>query len=208
MARRRARQEPYVSLYRHELECEAYRSLSTDARALLVEFRALYRGQENRVLMTVGEIRKRLCGVGQERAVTARDELVDRGSIRLTVEGSFHRKSRLAAEYALLNEPLENKDGATAPKDYMKWKSTVLKTSTVGTRDKYRGDGETAEKHPHGTRNKYRQHTKTTLHGTQNEYTDKLPRSAGLLMGTMVVKSEAQYKLILASLALMTGEKR
>lgn len=133
---RKARYQPHVRLYRHELECEAYRSLSPDARALLVEFRALYDGRENRVYMSVREIRRRLGNVGQKRAENARDELLEHGFIRLLQPGSFSRKARHAPEYALTNEPLSNRDGATAPKDFMSWtqKNTVLKTNTEAMR--------------------------------------------------------------------------
>lgn len=206
---RKARHKPHVRLYRHELECDAYRSLSTDARALLVEFRALYRGDENRIYMSVRGMQRRMGDVGQRRAQKARNELLERGFIRLLQQGSFSRKVRHAALYALTNEPLSNTDGSTAPKDFMSWtrKNTVAKTTTDGSQIEYRQHKKTPEKHRHGSQIEYRPALKPPTHGSQNSYTDKLPRSAELLMGAMVVKSEVQYKLILASLALMTDEK-
>lgn len=200
---RKARYKPHVRLYRHELECDAYRSLSPDARALLVEMRALYRGEENRVYMSVREIQRRV-GIGQRRAQKARDELLERGFIRELQPGSFNRKARHAAEYALTNEPLSSKDGATAPKDFMTWtqKNTVAEMTTDGSRNDYRGHAQKGQKRLHGSRNDYRQAPKSTSLGSQNSYTDRLPRGEGFLMAAMRASSEAQFKLILAAIML------
>lgn len=121
MAKKR-RGEAHVRLYRHELESAAYRSLCTAARALLVEFRALYNGRDNRIHMSLSEIMRRL-NVGRRCAEKARDELLDRGFIVLIEAASFHRKVRHAPIYALTNEPLEpERDGATASKEFMRWR--------------------------------------------------------------------------------------
>jgi|GEM_PF-3095094 len=175
MGRSKARHEAHVRLYRHEHESPAYQSLSTDARALLVEFRALYDGGENRIHMSVREIRRRL-NVGQVVAVRARDELQDRGFIRLLTLGKFSRKARHATEYALTNEPLNN--NSLAPKDFMRWrpqKNTVLMADTDGIDDRYRGDEPKARNPAHGTDGRYREPVNGTSHGTDDRYTDKLP---------------------------------
>lgn len=215
--RRKSRHEPHVRLYRHELECDAYRSLSTDARALLVEMRALYSGTENRVHMSVREAMRRL-GVGQKRAQRARDELLDRGFIRLLETASFSRKVRHAPKYALTNEPLENRDGATAPKDYMRWppeKSTVVKTNTDGMRTDYRAHAENVQIPPDGSQNEYRHESKTPSHGSQSEYVDSLPRSGGstsatdlttdLLLIGLLLDGAPQLRLCTAIAALAYG---
>lgn len=134
--------DTHVRLYRHELECAAYRSLSTDARALLIEFRSLYNPREgNCVFLSVRDMQRRL-NVGQRRAQRARDELLDRGFIRMLKPGGFTRKTKHAAEFAITNEPLNpHQDGATAPKDFMKWmpqkKSSVAVATTDGSRSDY-----------------------------------------------------------------------
>lgn len=115
---RRTRESPHVRLYDYELDSDAYRSLSPVARCLLVEMRALYKGQENRVYMSRREIERRL-NVGKYLAEKARDELLDRGFIKVLVPGSFTQKNRHATEYALLNEPLDGE--SVARKDYMSW---------------------------------------------------------------------------------------
>lgn len=178
MTAHKRRSEAHVRLYRHELESAAYRSLSPDARALLVEFRALYTGRENRVHMSIRQMQLRL-GVGQRRAQRARDELLDRGFIRLLVPGGFSRKVRHATEYALTNEPLEDQDGATPPKDFMKWsgqKSTVVKMATDSSRTEYRDYRKHSPKPANGSHSEYRKPANETSHGSHFEYADSVTR--------------------------------
>ncbi len=112
------RDQAHVRLYQHELESAAYRSLSPDARSLLVELRSFYTGRSNRVHMSLREAMRRL-NVGRRRAQGAINELIDRGFIRLLTPGAFHRKVPHAPEYALLHEPL---DGERVPeKPFMRW---------------------------------------------------------------------------------------
>lgn len=152
--------EQHVRVYGYEMRTPAWQTMSTDARALLIEMRALYKGTENRVFMSVREIRRRL-GVGQLRAEKARDELLERGWIRLVERGSFNRKARHASVYALEHEPLDDREGSTAPKTYMRWtpekKITVLMVSTDGTDGEYRGTSRNRKKGRHGTDGEYRQ---------------------------------------------------
>lgn len=159
MPRRKPRRgEAHVRLYRHELDCAAYRSLTPDSRAALVEFRGLFNGQENRVYMSIRELGRRL-GVGQRRAQRARDDLLERGWLRLLEQGAFSRKARHASVYALTNEPLDG-DGP-APKDFMRWqpeeKSTVDNSATDGSQSSYREGCNARLKGCHGSQFSYRQ---------------------------------------------------
>jgi len=90
------RDESHVRLYRHELESAAYRSLSTDARALLVEFRALFSGRENRLFMSVREAARRI-GVSEKTGHKALRALLDRGFIRCVEQGGLTRKVKHAS---------------------------------------------------------------------------------------------------------------
>lgn len=178
MAKHR-KSESHVRLYKHELESEAYRSLSPTARALLVEFRALHAGRrDNRVPMSVREMMRRL-NVSQRPAERARDELLDRGFIRMLTKGNFTRKVLHASEYCLTHVPLEDKDGATAPKDFMRWrqKNTVAESTTGGSGRRYREPAKNGQKHPHGSGIDYREGQKRPPTGSGIDYTDKLPRS-------------------------------
>lgn len=151
--------EAHVRLHAHELNCPAYRTLTPDARALLVEFRALYKGRENRVFFSVRQMMERL-GIGQRRAQQARDALLERGWIYVIEKGAFHRKNRYATVYALTNEPLECGDGATAPKDFMRWtpsqKFTVAAPHTNSSHDDYRAAAEPLQKVADSIRHDYR----------------------------------------------------
>lgn len=155
--------DAHVRLYGWELGSSAYRSLSPDARALLVEFRSLFSGRENRVFFSIRDMMEKLGGTGQTRAINARDELLDRGWIREIERGSFHRKTRLATVYALTNEPIHQQDGQVAPKDYMRWKSretTAAKLDTDSTDAEYRVPAEKADYVAGGYESGYRQSKK------------------------------------------------
>ena len=61
MAKRKPKgYEPHVRIYAHEQRVPAWHTLNPDAKALLIEFRSLYTGQENRVFMSVREAMRRL----------------------------------------------------------------------------------------------------------------------------------------------------
>ncbi len=198
------RAEAHVRLYRHEITSPAYRSLSTDARALLVEFRALYSGGENRVYLSLREMQTRL-NVGRRRAEKARDELLDRGFIRLVTVGSFSRKCPHASEYAITNEPLTDADGATAPKDFMSWspeKSAVYMMNTAGVRGEHRTPKSGRRKHLHGVHGVHRKPLNHPCRGVHGEHTDRLPRGAGLLLCAFQSSGSTQLKFILGAVAL------
>lgn len=157
MARRKYG-EAHVRIYGHELRTPAWQTMSPDAKALLVEMRALYNGRENRIHMSVREAMRRL-GIGQRRAQKALEALLERGWVRVVERGAFTRKTRHASVYALEHEPLENRDGATAPKTFMKWtpqKNTVAATTTDGSCHDYRHPGERPKKGSNGSRHDYR----------------------------------------------------
>lgn len=185
MSRSAKKAEAHVRLYRHELECPAYRSLSTDAVALLVEMRALYSGGENRVFMSRREIEKRL-GIGRWKAEKARNELLDRGFIRLIEPASFQRKVPHAPMYALTNEPDNpDQDGAVPRKDYMRWnpsekKSTGLVTNRVGAGEQPRAPSTKPKKRRHGADHLPRKPHFDHGRGAGDQPTDKLPGSTGL----------------------------
>ncbi|WP_353162808.1 hypothetical protein [Salinisphaera shabanensis] len=180
MSRKKARHEAHVRLYRHEHESPAYQSLSVEARALLVEFRALYNGGENRIHMSAREMKRRLNGIHQRRAARARDELLERGFIRLLAQGTFTRKARHATEYALTNEPLNN--NGLAPKDFMRWRpqqNTATTVDTLGNHSGYRKPAESSEKQRDGNHSGYQEGPKHSSHGNHSGYTDKLPTGGG-----------------------------
>lgn len=116
--------ESHVRLYAHEMACPAYRTLSTDARALLVELRALYRpANGNVVFLSIRDAMERL-GVGQRRVQAAFAELIERGWIMIETPGGFTTKTRHATSYRLENEP-GPAPGAQPSKAYMRWELDI-----------------------------------------------------------------------------------
>lgn len=213
------RGDAHVRLYGWELNSPAYRVLSCDARALLVEFRSLYVGRENRVYMSIREARARLGGAGQARVEKALRELVSIGWILLMERGAFHVKVRHATVYALTNEPLGERDGEVAPKDYMRWQSekpqnAVLGPGTCGIRDKYRGTPEMAKKAGDATRNEYRPGERNPTSGLKTSAQIVLPRlleePAVLLWAAAQpgVGLFAQYFILITAFALAAENRR
>ena len=179
MAKRKI-SESHVRLYRHELESAAYQSLPCDARALLIEFRALFTGKENRIFMSVREAMIRT-GLGQRRAQHAIADLLERGFIRLLTKGTFHHKVRHASLYQLTSEPADDRDGSVPTKDFMRWQpkkhgshhdySAVAATTTAAPSDPPE-NGQNCSCHDYSKRQKT--HPRCSHHG----YIDMLPLTA------------------------------
>jgi hypothetical protein len=181
MARRRKRRDgKFVMVEQHEFECPAYRTLSMDARALLLEFRYRYNGTSNCIPFSIREMRGRL-NRSQAPVQRALDELIEKGWILPLRKGGFSCKKRLASEYALTNHPLPDRPDAPAPKTFMAWrqerKSTVPDVNTHGTRPKYRVTATTPPENPDSTDTKYRAPLGTKAHGTGREYTSTSTRA-------------------------------
>jgi len=138
---------PHVRLYAWEMDCPAYRTLNPDARALLVELRALYRpATGNEVFLSVREARRRLGNVGQAKVQAAFAALEERGWIEEAKAGSFDQKTGTGrARSFLLTHVGPDGGDADAKKTYMRWrpcadefqKNTVLKASTHRTQGEY-----------------------------------------------------------------------
>lgn len=176
--RGKRKHDSHARIYEWERRCGAYQSLSCTARALLVEFRLLYNGRENRIPMSVREAAQRL-GVSTKPASAALKELQDRGFIWLIQRGSFSTKVRLASVYALTSEPVEPCDGTTAPKDYMRWrKTTVVDSPTDGRRFPHRGPSSGPDERSHGRHFSHRERHSGAPHGSHFSHTVKLPSEA------------------------------
>lgn len=118
----RSASESHVRLYRHELESPAWRTLSPNARALLVELRSLYPYTDgNIVFLSIREAEERL-GISQKPVQAAFAELVERGWITVHKPGGFSRKTRHATSYRLENEPPSESPGAVPTKRFMRWR--------------------------------------------------------------------------------------
>ncbi|MBN8727598.1 MAG: helix-turn-helix domain-containing protein [Xanthomonadales bacterium] len=132
MARKPPRDDPHVRIYHYEMKSQAWRTLSPAARALLIEMRALFdvkRG-DNRIFLSVRSMMER-CNATQRAVTRARDELLDRGWIKVVEQGGFTRKVRHATVFALQNQPANTGNGSAPSKAYMRWQPREQKITVV-----------------------------------------------------------------------------
>lgn len=113
----------HVRFYLWEIKSAAYRSLKPSARALLVEFKALFNGFNNgELFLSVREAAKRI-GCGKNLAAELIEELRDRGFIRPNEVGAFNLKAAAgggkATSWILTEYPFGNATAGT--KDFMRW---------------------------------------------------------------------------------------
>ncbi len=114
----------HARLYDWELKSAAYRSLSVGARALLVELKSLYFGNNNGGLfLSVRDAGQRL-NVGKDRASKLFNELRGKGFIRPNEIGAFNMKALAGAgratTWVLTEYPLGNATVGT--KEFMSWR--------------------------------------------------------------------------------------
>lgn len=116
----RSTSEAHVRLYGHEMRSAAWKTLTPNSRALLIELRSLWKfGEGNVVFLSVREAGRRL-NISQKPVQAAFAELLERGWIGVHTMGGFSRKTPHATSYTLENEPgLAN--GAVPKKGYMRW---------------------------------------------------------------------------------------
>ncbi len=117
----------HARFYRWELESLAFRWLSVAARALLLELKALYTGNNNgNLFLSVREAARRL-GVGKNQAAAAFGELQERGFLRPNVVGAFSLKFEArrgnATSWILTEFPIGEAKGAGS-RDFMRWQPT------------------------------------------------------------------------------------
>jgi len=131
--------EAHVRLYRHELECAAYRTLSPAARALLVELRSLFSpaAGDNKVFLGMRRTMER-CNLTQRAAARARDELVEKGWVKIVQLGGFSCKVRHSTVFALENEVPNTGNGSQPGKAFMRWQPPAESTKNHGMQIDYR----------------------------------------------------------------------
>lgn len=114
----------HARFYRWELESAAFRWLSVAARALLLELKGLYTGNNNGILfLSVREGARRL-GIGKNQAAAAFAELQERGFLLPNIVGAFNLKHEArrgnATSWILTEFPIGEAKGAGS-RDFMRW---------------------------------------------------------------------------------------
>ncbi|MXO84752.1 hypothetical protein GRI38_01715 [Altererythrobacter aurantiacus] len=118
----RNKHEKFVMLESFLLKSAAYRLLSPQARALLVEFLHLYNGVNNREIYMSQRQAADLLNVKMHRTAGKYiQELEEKGFVRTIVKGSFDNKQPLASVYELTMKDVGERH---ATKDFMRYRPT------------------------------------------------------------------------------------
>jgi Helix-turn-helix domain len=97
----RERHDRYFQLHHYMMKTDAWRALSTAARAVYIAIGSRYNGSNNgRLACSVREAAIE-CNLARDTAARAFKELIDLGFIEETRHGSFSRKTNVASEWRL-----------------------------------------------------------------------------------------------------------
>jgi hypothetical protein len=111
--------EKHVRLTRFFLKTEAWRDLSTDARALYIVLKDIYNGQNNGYLFLSARDAAERINRHRDTACKAFHDLEDHGFIKARQKGSFSYKKRHATEWILTEYEF---NGQHETKDYVQWR--------------------------------------------------------------------------------------
>ena len=147
----RNKTEPHIRLHRGVTNSEAWKSLSCEARCLMLEIWGRHNGQNNgRIPFSHREARKAL-RIGGRKVASAFDALQDRGFLISRTKGSFDWKVHHATEWEITTEACDNEP---AKRQYKYWPEIHSPVPTVGTHGAhggYRGGPNSYETPPDGT---------------------------------------------------------
>lgn len=125
----------WVMLEHYLLNTPAWRHLSANARAVYVDIKQRYNGQNNGLISySAREAGDALAGKHHSTGARALLELQQLGFIAITEDSNFDRKLKLAREYRL-TEARDNRPGLEAPptKEFVRWRAPEnLKHSRTG----------------------------------------------------------------------------
>ncbi len=108
----------HVRLYHWLLNFPAWRSLSTQAKAIYIEIAQRFNGSNNgEISLSVREVARHV-HVAKDTATKAFHELEAKGFIRRNVCGSFNWKLRHATTWILTEHPFNDQP---ATKDFARW---------------------------------------------------------------------------------------
>jgi hypothetical protein len=128
--RKKEKASRHIRLQHWMLHSPAWRSLSTEARALYVQLAMRYIGTNNgRISYSVREGAEE-CRIGKSTAHRALNDLVDRGFMVATKHGAFSLKHKHASEWRLTEFNCDVTLQA-ATKDFMKWTPKIQNTVPV-----------------------------------------------------------------------------
>lgn len=123
----------FVMLDRSLLRSPAYRSLTTQERAVLVELFNRYNGRNNGRIGLSVRVAAEECNIAKNTACRAFRELVNKGFVECVTPGGFSRKTRHATEWRLTHHRCDVTE-VLPTRGYLKW----------GRKNKTRSQNETA----------------------------------------------------------------
>jgi len=130
---RSKRGEPFVMLWRHVLQCEAYQSLKALPRAVYTELRRRFNGSNNGQITCSLRMLEAELHCSKDSAAKALRELEEKGFIKCAQPGSFNYKVRHAPTWILTEE---EHGGQPATKDFMRWRPAEKENAGPETRTK------------------------------------------------------------------------
>lgn len=106
----------FAKLWREVMDSPAYRDLSSDAKALLIEFSYRNNGNNNGSIFIPVKTAMELLGKSKKPALKAFKELESHGFLALTNHASWQQ--RIAREYRITSEPC---GGREPTDDFKNW---------------------------------------------------------------------------------------
>lgn len=172
----------HVRHYEWMLASPAYRALSCEARALLLELYRLYNGENNGHLFMSCRTAAGLLNVGKNVPTKLFGALMAKGFVKIARDSSFNTKTKEARAWTLTEFGV---NGELPTKDFMRWRpdaeiqNTVPKSGTHGPRNRDRARltvPETGTVSP-GIRDRKAQNRPS--HGPSRRDTDSIPSGVG-----------------------------
>jgi hypothetical protein len=129
----RSKFEPHIRLHRGVTNSAAWKSLSCEARCLLIEIWTRNNGQNNGCIAYSHREARQALRVGNRKTQAAFRELQDRGFIIARTKGSFDWKSGRATEWEITAEPCDDRLAKRLYRDWPKKQNTVPILRTDGS---------------------------------------------------------------------------
>src|SRR5271165_6594504 len=101
MSKRKDHVDRYLQVHHYMTRTEAWRALSTQARAVYIQLGTRYLGENNGFLAFSVRDAANECKLAKDTAARAFKELIALGFIEETRHGGIRRKTRLASEWRL-----------------------------------------------------------------------------------------------------------
>jgi len=184
-AKGRNKYNRFVKLDRYFLKSAAYRSLSTDARALYTELKMRFNGSNNGDIAMSNRDAQQAINLSAKPVTRAFNELEKKGFIKRSREGLF--TTRMATTWTLTEESYNGRD---ATKEYMRWQNSgpenekkkqniVVESTTYGGQSDHDGGQNDYEKKGKNSLMVVEMTTNSDFLGGRIDHTYNIPPTRG-----------------------------